>query len=106
MYNLSYKMFLNSLSIHATRLFEKAEPPGADLLPNDEFRRTLTVLKDIFESYDHSVVSTNSRKSDYAQVREITLFFVKYNFKDIFIYLRFHIEKIKKKRYWIVSSSP
>lgn len=68
MYNLSYKMFLNSLNIHATRLLEKTEPPNFELLPNDDFRRTLTLLKDIFDSYNNSVVSLDSKKEDYAQI--------------------------------------
>lgn len=86
MYQLSYKMFLNSLNIHATRLLDKVgfkfyfkmfffnyfvikvEPPNFELLPNEEFRQTLTLIKDIFDSYNNSVVSVNTKKDDYIQV--------------------------------------
>jgi hypothetical protein len=67
-YQLSYKMFLNSLNIHATRLLEKAEPPTYELLPNEDFRKTLSLLKDIFDSYNNSVVSVNTKKEDYLQI--------------------------------------
>jgi len=90
MYTLSYKMFLNSLNIHATRLLEKVtkyyifselqilsntgilflktEPPGYDLMPSDDFRKTLELIKDIFDSYNNSVVTLDSKKDDYTQI--------------------------------------
>jgi conserved oligomeric Golgi complex subunit 6 len=68
MYQLSYKMFLNSLNIHATRLLEKVEPPNFELMPSEDFRKTLMLIKDIFDSYNNSVVSIESKKDDYIQV--------------------------------------
>ncbi|CAF0784665.1 unnamed protein product [Brachionus calyciflorus] len=73
MYQLSYKMFLNSLNIHATRLLDKIEPPNFELLPNEEFRRTLTLIKDIFDSYNNSVVSVNTKKDDYVQILDCVI---------------------------------
>ncbi len=37
-------------------------------MPNDDFRKTLTLLKDIFDSYKNSVVSLDSKKDDYAAI--------------------------------------
>lgn len=73
MYTLSYKMFLNSLNIHATRLLEKTEPPGYDLMPSEDFRKTLALLKDIFDSYNNSVVSLDSKKDDYIQILDCVI---------------------------------
>lgn len=73
MYTLSYKMFLNSLNIHATRLLEKTEPPGYDLMPNSDFRQTLALIKEIFDSYNNSVVSLESKKNDYTQILDCVI---------------------------------
>lgn len=73
MYNLSYKMFLNSLNIHATRLLDKIEPPGFELLPNDDLRQMLMLIKDIFDSYNNSVVSVDSKKDDYTQILDCVI---------------------------------
>ncbi|RNA32100.1 Conserved oligomeric Golgi complex subunit 6 [Brachionus plicatilis] len=72
-YQLSYKMFLNSLNIHATRLLEKVEPPNNELLPNEEFRQTLSLIKEIFDSYSNSVVSVNTKKDDYIQILDCVI---------------------------------
>ena len=69
MYTLSYKMFLNSLNIHATRLLDKIEPPNYELMPNEDLRKTLMLIKDIFDSYNNSVVTMDSKKDDYIQVK-------------------------------------
>ena len=61
-------MFLNSLSVHATRLLDKVEPPNYDLMPSDDLRKTLVLIKDIFDSYTNSVVPLESKKEDYIQV--------------------------------------
>lgn len=89
MYQLSYKMFLNSLNIHSTRLLDKVsinnkglfqmsnfmksiqfkiEPPNSELMPNEDLRQTLVLLKDIFDSYNNSVVSIETKKDDYIRV--------------------------------------
>ena len=47
----------------------KIEPPGFELLPNDDLRQMLMLIKDIFDSYNNSVVSVDSKKDDYTQVR-------------------------------------
>ena len=37
-------------------------------MPNDDFRNTLALIKDIFDSYNNSVVSVTTKKDDYIQV--------------------------------------
>ena len=49
-------------------LFLKTEPPNFELMPNDDFRQTLLLIKDIFDSYNNSVVSLDSKKEDYVQI--------------------------------------
>jgi len=73
MYTLSYKMFLNSLNIHATRLLDKIEPPNYELMPNEDFRKTLMLIKDIFDSYNNSVVTMDSKKDDYIQILDCVI---------------------------------
>jgi hypothetical protein len=46
----------------------KTEPPNFELMPNEDFRKTLNLIKDIFDSYNNSVVSIDSKKDDYAQI--------------------------------------
>ena len=46
----------------------KTEPPGYDLMPSDEFRKTLKLIVDIFDSYKNSVVSLEFKKEDYMQI--------------------------------------
>ena len=46
----------------------KTEPPGYDLMPSDDFRKTLELIKDIFDSYNNSVVTLDSKKDDYTQI--------------------------------------
>jgi hypothetical protein len=46
----------------------KAEPPNYELMPNEDFRNTLSLIKDIFDSYNNSVASVNTKKDDYIQV--------------------------------------
>jgi conserved oligomeric Golgi complex subunit 6 len=73
MHQLSYRMFLNSLTVHSTRLLDKIEPPNKDLMPNDEFRRTLNLIKDIFDSYNNSVVTISSKKDEYNQILDCVI---------------------------------
>lgn len=37
-------------------------------MPNNDFRKTLALLKDIFDSYKNSVVALESKKDDYAAI--------------------------------------
>lgn len=37
-------------------------------MPNEDFRNTLSLIKDIFDSYNNSVVTINTKKEDYIQV--------------------------------------
>lgn len=71
--SLSYKMFLNSLNIHATRLLDKIEAPNLELMPSVEFQKTLGLVKEIFDSYNTSVVSLSSKKGDYDQILDVVL---------------------------------
>lgn len=73
LYTLSYKMFLNSLNVHATRLLDKTDPPGFDLMPNNDLRKTMSLIKDIFDSYNNSVVSMESKKDDYTQILDCVI---------------------------------
>jgi hypothetical protein len=72
-YNLSYKMFLNSLNIHATRLLDKIEPPNYELMPSADLQKTLNLIKDIFDSYSNSVVSIENKKEDYIQILDCVI---------------------------------
>lgn len=66
--NLSYNMFLNSLNSHASKLLDKIEKPSLNLTPSIELRRILSLVKEIFDSYNTSVVSLNTKKEDYNKV--------------------------------------
>ncbi len=37
-------------------------------MPSDDFRKTLELIKDIFDSYNNSVVTLDSKKDDYTQI--------------------------------------
>ncbi len=37
-------------------------------MPNDDFNKTLELIKDIFDSYNNSVVSLDSKKDDYMKI--------------------------------------
>jgi hypothetical protein len=46
----------------------KIEAPNMELMPSVEFQKTLGLIKEIFESYNTSVVPLSSKKADYDQV--------------------------------------
>jgi hypothetical protein len=104
-------MFLNSLNIHATRLLDKVsnsrklsynrrslfflilkiEAPNLELMPSVEFQKTLALVKEIFDSYNTSVVSLSSKKGDYDQVyyiftHSLSLSLIFINFRYLMLY--------------------
>lgn len=40
----------------------KIEPPNYELMPSEDLRQTLSLIKDIFDSYNNSVVSIDTKK--------------------------------------------
>ncbi len=53
----------------------KIEPPNYELMPSADLQKTLNLVKDIFDSYNNSVVSIETKKEDYIQV----IHFLKYS---------------------------
>ena len=49
----------------------KIEPPNYELMPSVDLQKTLNLVKDIFDSYNNSVVSIETKKEDYIQVNII-----------------------------------
>ena len=53
-------------------------------MPSVEFQKTLGLIKEIFESYNTSVVSISSKKSDYDQVESSVLNILKFLIINLF----------------------
>ena len=49
-------------------------------MPSQDLQKTLGLIKDIFDSYNNSVISIETKKEDYIQV--IHFYFVFYDRKD------------------------
>ncbi|XP_077340322.1 conserved oligomeric Golgi complex subunit 6 [Lithobates pipiens] len=68
MHLLSKKIFLNSLTLHASKLMDKVELPPVDLGPSSALNQTLTLLREVLVSHDSSVVPLDARQADFVQV--------------------------------------
>ncbi|XP_046853571.1 conserved oligomeric Golgi complex subunit 6-like [Xenia sp. Carnegie-2017] len=68
LHTLTMKMFLNSLSLHASKVLDKIEVPPSDLGPTASLGETLVLLRNVLSSHDASVVPLDARRGDYSKV--------------------------------------
>ncbi|XP_053378010.1 conserved oligomeric Golgi complex subunit 6-like isoform X2 [Mercenaria mercenaria] len=66
--DLSHRMFFNSLTCNANKLLDKVELPPADLGPTASHTQTMTLLKDVLQCHDSSVVTLENKKQDFKQI--------------------------------------
>ncbi|XP_060599820.1 conserved oligomeric Golgi complex subunit 6-like isoform X2 [Ruditapes philippinarum] len=66
--DLSHRMFFNSLTCNANKLLDKVELPPADLGPTASLAQTMTLLKDVLQCHDSSVVTLENKKQDFKQI--------------------------------------
>ncbi|KAJ3155200.1 Golgi transport complex subunit 6 [Geranomyces variabilis] len=64
----SYKAFFVALNAHASQLLRLVQTPGADLLPPPAVRETVLQLREIMAIYDESLVVSDRREEDFAEI--------------------------------------
>ncbi|XP_062521399.1 conserved oligomeric Golgi complex subunit 6-like [Corticium candelabrum] len=62
------KLFFNSLSCYAATLLDMVEVPPADLSPSSSVVNALSILKEIFQSHDASVVPMDKKKENFTRI--------------------------------------
>ncbi|KAL4226096.1 Golgi transport complex subunit 6 [Mactra antiquata] len=71
--DLSHRMFFNSLTCTANKLLDKVELPPADLGPTASLLHTMSLLKDVLQCHDSSVVTLENKKQDFKQILSCVL---------------------------------
>lgn len=68
LHELSHKLFFSSLNLHTSKLMDKVELPPVDLGPTTGLTQSLTLLREVLESHDASVLSLDDRKEDFKEI--------------------------------------
>ncbi|XP_022097999.1 conserved oligomeric Golgi complex subunit 6-like [Acanthaster planci] len=68
MEELCQKVFINALTVLASKLVEKVELPPADLGPTPTLTQNLALLREILMSHDSSVVPLDARHADFVKI--------------------------------------
>ncbi|KAI8913977.1 oligomeric Golgi complex subunit 6 [Powellomyces hirtus] len=64
----AYKAFFDTLNAHASQLLRLFQTPGSDLLPPPAVRETVLQLREIMAIYDESLVVSDRREDDFAEI--------------------------------------